>query len=198
MLSELAPVKDDKSIIETLVYLNYNSGDFVSCRIRQIVNEINFVSEQEKKIAKLSEYLKELNQLQAKQNAVLKPSALSAKEQITKWIIEEIHYLETKNRLLSVAPVIRNDKVPSDDDKLHFSVSVHVLGILARAAHDSHLILNKKGTTVFKNISKYCRTIQAKSPGAGSLDRKSHEAERSQKEKAILVLQEMIKRIFEY
>lgn len=188
----------DDGIIETLVYLNYNTGDFVSYRLKKIVNSINLIPEQEKKIAKLSEYLKELNQVQAKQNAVLKPSALSAKEQITKWIIEEIHYLETKNRLLSIAPVIKDDKMLSEDEKLHFSVSVHVLGILTRAAHESKLILNRDGTKVFENVSKYCRTKQASNPSAGSMDRKSHEAERSHKEKAINVLQEMIRRIYEY
>jgi hypothetical protein len=123
---------------------------------------------------------------------------VSIKDVICGWINEELHYLETKHRLLSVAPVIKDEQLLSDDEKLHFSVSVHVLGILARAAHDSKLLLNKNGTVVFKNVSKYCRTLQTKSPGAGSMDRKSHEAERGHKEKAVNVLQEMIKWVHGY
>ncbi|MEP7375963.1 MAG: hypothetical protein ABI675_21385 [Chitinophagaceae bacterium] len=189
---------NDKGIIRTLVYLNFNTGDFISYCLAKIVDAINVLPEQKDKIEKLLQYRKEYYQLQVKPGVALKPGCVSVKELVCTWINEEIHYLETKYRLLSVAPVIKDDKLLSDEEKLHFSVSVHVLGILARAAHDSKLLLNKKGTSVFKNVAKYCRTLQAKNPGAGSMDRKSHVAERGHKEKAINVLQDMIKWVHGY
>lgn len=188
----------ENDIIKLLVYLNFNNGDFASYCLSKIVDVINVLPEQKDKIERLLQYRKENNQLQVKPGVALKPGCVSVKEVVGSWINEEIHYLETKHRLLSVAPVIKDDQLLSDDEKLHFSVSVHVVGILARAAHDSKLLLNKNGTTVFKNVSRYCRTLQAKTPGAGSMDRKSHEAERGHKEKAVNVLQEMIKWVHGY
>lgn len=152
----------NKTIIRLMVYLNFNNGDFISYCLTNIVDVINIIPEQKERIARLLQFRKEYNQMQVKPGVMLKLNCDTLKEQVSKWITEEIHYLDTKQRLLSVAPVIKDDQLLSDEERLHFSVSVHVLGILGRAAHDSKLILNKHGTTVFKNISKYCRTIQAK------------------------------------
>jgi hypothetical protein len=190
--------KISRKIVGLLIYLNYNTGEFVSFCLAKIVDTINALTNQKERIAKLIECRKFFRQMRVRPGIGFRLLAETAKEQICGWINEEIHYLEEKHPLLSVAPLIKDDDIIRDEEKLHFSVSVHVLGILARAAHDSKLILNKEGTTVFENISKYCSTIKTKSPSAGSMDRKSHEAERSQKEKAILVLQEMIGRIMEY
>jgi hypothetical protein len=196
-------VRDDdkdinKKVIGSLLYLNFNNGGFVSYCLTNIANTINALPEQKQRIARLLAYKKRFNQLRMKQGIGLKVNHESVRDRISKWINEEIHYTETKQRLLSVAPTIKDDEMLSDEDRLHFSVSVHVLGILARAAHESKLLLNKNGTAVFRSVAKYCRTVQAKNPGAGSMDRKSHEAERGHKEKAINVLQEMIKRIYGY
>jgi hypothetical protein len=149
----------NKKIIGALLYLNFNNGGFASYCLTSIVNTVNALPEQKQKITRLLAYKKRFNQLRMKQGIALRANHESVKDQISKWINEEIHYTETKQQLLSIAPTIKDDEMLSDEDRLHFSVSVHVLGILARAAHESKLLLNKNGTAVFRNVAKYCRTV---------------------------------------
>jgi len=185
------------SLPDLLLSMNFNTGNFISYVIADVVDIINALSSQEEKTERLLRWRKEINQVSVKPGVILNPNCVSVKEQLNSWITEEIHYLETKQRLLSVAPVIKDDLL-ADEEKLHFSVSVNVLSIFVRAAHDSALLLNKRGTLIFKNISKYCRTIQASNLSSESMDKKSHVAERAHKEKAILALQEMIKFVHTY
>ncbi len=183
----------EQKLLKLLVYLNFNNGEYASYCLSKIVDVINALPEQKDKIEKLLHYRKEYNQLQLKPGVSLKPALITIKEQVCSWINEEIHYLETKFRLLSVAPVLKDSPLPTDEERLHFSVSVHVLGILARAAHDSKLVMNPHGSVVYRALSKHSSSLQSKKPSAKSLEKKSYEAERAHKEKAILVLQEMIK-----
>jgi hypothetical protein len=181
-----------------LVSMNFNSCTLVSQWIGEMVNMLNSLPETKDRTAQLSKWQKEINQIPVKPNVALKPNCVSLRDQLSQWITEEIQYLETRQRLLSVAPSFKASSTVNDEEKLQFSVSVNVLAILIRAAHESKLILNKHGTTVFNTVSKFSSTVQTKNPGAKSMDKKSHDPERSHKAKAISALQDMIRLIQDY
>jgi len=183
---------------DLLVSLNFNSCPLVSQWVGEMVNTLNSLLETKDRTAQLSKWQKELNQIPVKPNVALKPNCVSLRDQLNQWITEEIQYLETRQRLLSVAPSFKASTTVNDEEKLQFSVSVNVLAILVRAAHESKLILNKHGTTVFNTVSKFSSTVQTKNPGAKSMDKKSHDPERSHKAKAINALQDMIRLIQDY
>lgn len=183
---------------DLLVSMNFNSCPLVSQWIGDMVNTLNGIGETKDRTAQLSKWQKEINQIPVKPNIALKPNCASMRDQLSQWITEEIQYLETRQRLLSVAPGFKPRTSINDEEKLNFSVSVNVLAILVRAAHESKLILNKHGTTVFNTVSKFSSTLQTKNPGAKSMDKKSHDPERSHKTKAINALQDMIRLIQDY
>jgi len=183
---------------DLLVSMNFNSCALVSQWIGEMVDTLNSLPETKDRTAQLSKWQKEINQIPVKPNIALKPNCVSLRDQLSQWIAEEIQYLETRQRLLSVAPSFKASSTANDEEKLQFSVSVNVLAILVRAAHESRLILNKHGTTVFNTVSKFSSTLQTKNPGAKSMDKKSHDPERSHKAKAITALQDMIRLIQDY
>lgn len=93
---------------------------------------------------------------------------------------------------------VRNEGIKTIEEKLHLSISVDVLTIIARAAKDSKLIVNKQNREIYQNISSYVRTKNADNLSINSMIKKSYVAERGSKEKAIDILHEMIKKIHEY
>ncbi len=198
VLRNLTACEAISEVKDLLVSMNFNSCPLVSQWIGEMVNTLNGIGETKDKTAQLSKWQKEINQIPVKPNIVLKPNCVSLRDQLSQWITEEIQYLETRQRLLSVAPPFKANSTVNDKEKLHFSVSVNVLAILVRAAHESKLILNKHGTTVFNTVSKFSSTLQTKNPGAKSMDKKSHDPERSHKAKAINALQDMIRLIQDY
>ena len=96
--------------------------------------------------------LKDFKQMQENSAVAFKPSSASVKAQLTEWISEEISYLETKNRLLSVMPALKDAPTLPENEKLTVSVSVDVLALFPRAAKDSKFILNKNMTDMFKYL----------------------------------------------
>ena len=111
------------------------------------------------------------------------------------WVNEEILFLEQKLKLFSAEPVLKNDVLIADEEKLYLSVSVDFTTLLARAVKDSKLILNKQMAGMFRNIARFCRTKNSENPSPGSMLNKSYVAERSTKEAAIDILHETIKKI---
>jgi hypothetical protein len=188
----------DKEMMELLIYKNFNCSSFISFCINEIVNKINSIPEHNDKIDQLGYSLKQINQMQVKPCFAFKHNNESVKEQVATWINEEIFYFEQKHRLLSVVPLLKDDAIIIEEHKLHLSVSVDVLTLLARSAKDSKLILNKQMTGMFRNISRFCRTKNAENPSATSMLNKSYVAERSNKKAAIDILHEMIKNINRY
>ena len=191
-------IEANKELSELLVYMNLNSSEFINYLVHTIINAINSLDEQALKIEKLTFYLKDFKQIQEKPGVAFNSAALTVKEQVTEWIKEEIVYYETKSRLVSVMPALKNDESILDSEKLIVSVSVEVLAILARAGKDSKFILNKHMTEMYNSISKFCRTVKAESPTGNSLRKKGYVAARSNKAIAIDILHEMIKHIHKY
>ncbi len=181
-----------------LLYVNFNSYSFVTYTINRISVEVNSVHDAEERIELLSYHLKRINQVHLKPDAALKAKVVSVKEQVATWISEELYFIEKKQRLFTVIPNLKDEPVITDEEKLHLSVSVDVLTLLARAAKDSKLIMNQQMTSMYKSISKFCRTVNTDNPSAHSMLKKGYVAERNSTQTAINLLHEMIKHLHKY
>jgi hypothetical protein len=188
----------DRDMVELFIYKNFNCARFVSFCINEIANKISLLPEDANKIDRLAFCLKQINQMQVKPGFAFKQHSESVKEQLATWMNEEMLFLEQKQRSLPIVPVLKNEVLTSDEDKLHLSVSVDVMTLLARAAKDSKLILNKQMAGMFRNIARFCRTKNSENPSPGSMLNKSYVAERHNKEAAIDILHEMIKQLNRY
>jgi len=189
---------ENKALLQLMVYLNFNYPGIVSYVIRKIVTNLNTAGSPDKKVKKLSFYLKEINQFEERKGMCYKPHCASLKEQLTKWIEAEICYHEKKIKMFSMMPDLQNEDIAFMEEKLHVSVSVEVLTLLARAAKETNFVLNKHSTEMFRHISKYFRTVNADNLSVKSMVKKSYVAGRNSKETAIDVLHEMIRRIHGY
>jgi len=188
----------NKSMIALLVYMNFNCSRFVTYCIDIMEGEVNNIPEKNGKLDKLAHCLKKINQMQEKPGVAFKQNNESVKQQVVTWINEEIYFLEHQQRLFSPVPYLKEDALITDEQKLHLSVSVDVMTLLARSAKDSRLILNKGMAGMFRNISQFCRTKNAENPSPTSMLNKSYVAERNNKKAAIDILHEMIKNINRY
>lgn len=190
--------KVNSKIAELLCYLNFNCSLFISYLITEIIANVNACESQNEKIERLAQYFKEYNQMPLKPNTAFKLKMQSIKDQLTVWISEELYFLEKKQRLLFIVPPASNEAAISDEDKIHFSTSVEILTLLARAAKDSKLILNKHNTSMYKSLVKFVRTAHTHNISPNSILKKGYVAERSAKQTAINILHEMIKHIHKY
>ncbi len=187
----------NKKLIELLYYLNFNSTLFINYLITDMIATVNLYPEVHERTEKLAQYFKDYNQLPLKPGLAYKPQLQNIKEQLTTWISEELYYLEQKQRLLFVVPLKNEAELP-DEEKIHFSTSVEVLTLLAKAAKDSKLILNQQNTLMYKSLVRFVRTARTHTISANSLLKKGYVAERSAKKTAINILHEMISHIHKY
>jgi hypothetical protein len=180
---------EEGPFIELLIFINFNSAGVASNLIGRILNKLNDIESREIKLEVLFLSLKKYNQLAQKKGMIYNCKCASLKEQIIAWIQEEINFIEKKQT---------NEVAAATKEKLHLSISVDVLSIIARAAKDSKLIINKEKSEMYKNLSTYVRTKNAENLSVNSMIKKSYVADRSSKETAIDVLHDLIKRIHGY
>lgn len=108
---------------------------------------------------------------------------------------------EEKDKASGFIPVmmlVRDHSEPDKEDKLHFNAPTAVLAMLARGAKDSGLILNRQTQGMLRTVAAFCKSKYSGKISVRSLSNHHYEATRSAKQKAIDILQEMIKRIHKY
>jgi len=187
----------DKTMIDMCILLNYNCIEAQDFLINKIRDEVNKEDTPESKINRLCFFLKEFRQLEEKPNLAFKNNCRSLKEQICTWISEEIIYHERNLQSFSSNLSAKEDALLIEE-KVQLSVSVEVFTIMVRAAKDNKLIITKHATELFKMVSKYFSSKQAKTISTHSLRNKSYVAESAAKREAIDFLHGMIKSIHEY
>jgi hypothetical protein len=186
-----------KSFLSLLLYMNFNAVKVVSFLMQEIADSTNALPEQNQRVERLAEYLKQCNQTQIKPGVSFRYNLHPLRDQLSEWIEEEMVYLEKQQRLFSVVPA-HVDEVIADKEKLQVSFSVDVFSLFIRSAKDSKMILNKEMKGIFRIVSKFVRTGKVDNPSAKSMFNKSYVADRNAKETAINLLHEMINHIRKY
>ena len=178
MIKTLEPIVESenwepKDIKIALVELNFNSNQFLWYIINEIEQIIIPLETHDEKIEKLSFYLKQVNQIQMKNNIILEPTEESIKEKITSWLLEEICYLERSNK-----PEINyqtNTGNPKEADSLviNSNVSVAKFGYILKVFVECRILSEKNLTQMLKLIAEHSTSPESKGKiGYSSLRKK--------------------------
>lgn len=145
---------EDKHAIELMVLMNYNHPEVAQFIISKMAGDIKMLETIEDKRDQLRFFLKEFNHLNERNDIAYKPSSSSLKEQMIGWISEEMIYLGKGT------PSYDNKSKQSlpNDEKLQFSLPAGALTLIARAAKENKVIMNKHHREVYKILSKYIST----------------------------------------
>jgi hypothetical protein len=195
--SESEPSTTLRSFLALLLYMNFNAVKVVSFLMQEIADSANALPEQNQRLERLADYLKQCNQTQTKPGVSFRHNIPPLKDQLSDWIEEEMVCLEKKQTRFSVIPGYA-DEVIADEEKLHLSFSIDIFSLLMRAAKDSKMFLNKELKGIFRIVSRFVRTGKVDKPSPNSMFNKSYVAERNAKEAAIDLLHEMIRNLRKY
>jgi hypothetical protein len=186
------------ALLQVLMYMNFNSSSMASYLIGEIVDTINALHEPHEKRERLAQYYKEYNQMQVKPGVAFKPRCKPLKEQLNSWLEDEMDYVEQKQRLFSVVPVMKDDFIMPDEEKMHFSTSVEVLSLFIRSCMDTKFVLNKQKTPMLKAVVKFMRTVEQENLSYKSMRNSWYTADKGNKEKLKSILMEMYKVVHRY
>jgi hypothetical protein len=190
--------ENQKQVITTLVQLNLNSPE--------VVNWIKTVLDQQIKkhhaattdVLFLRSLLKEYHAVVTNEKMALIPASVSLKSWIVEYLSGEIDYLEHKNSAeQSLIAGVQNDGT-NRLSKVLCNLSADQVALVLRAADDVNAITAKSLNAVFKTIVPFLSTAQKENPSWESMRVKSYTGEDRDKEIAIQLLAEMIRKIREY
>ncbi len=183
------------SIIESLIYVNFNSASFIKYTIDKIINDLNSAASSEKREL-LSIQLKKINQLILKPGVALHQNKPSTKERIQSWLSEELNYMEA-HQTLFIRPSPSHVAEP-EESSLHTSLSVQQLAIWIRTARDVGMITNQNQSALLKTVARIFKTPHSESISHESLRSKYYIPENGAKQAVKNLLMDMYKKVQTY
>lgn len=181
----------ENEITNFLIYLNFNSYRFLNFSTRKMNEEVQKFSSLIGKLEKLAYFKKEINQKLIKPGCALRPERLHIQQQITKWLEEEINYLEKKRHLMVMYP--QKNETNDEGFKIETSLSVPQLACLAKLLIESGVITNKKHSEVIRFLAAHFSTIKNENISSESLRSKYYTVEYSTRQ----AVSEIIKKLQE-
>lgn len=181
------------TIIQSLIYWNFNSTSLINFAIERIRHELN--TTQHEKVERLTDQLKKINLLVMKPGAALYQHKPSVKERIQSWLLEEINFIQVQQSLFIRPAPLEKD---SEDLKINTSLSVQQLALWIRAAKDTGMIINKNHTALLKTMARIFTTPHSESISAESLRIKSYANEKSAQNALKDLLMKMYKQVHNY
>jgi hypothetical protein len=162
-------LSSERSIKEVLFYFNFNDPDYISYLYKTLSTLTELQDTKQKKITVLRFEQKTINQLTTKLHVQISPYLPSLKEQVNRWIEEEIKFLETEP--YDIIPLKTEQE---QDEKLHLSLSVAKIALLIRLMIIDKVITNRVVAHVLRILVKTVTTMQRENISFGSLETKYH------------------------
>ena len=183
------PVIED--VFRLMIYLNFNSCHLTSYFIKAIANEAQEQHSVATQLEVLCHWLKITNQNHTKPSFVLKTARPSLQEQITRWLSEEINFIEKKKQLTLLMPptVAAEQKEPV---KVDTSFSVPQLAFLIRLFKEAGVITNKNQTELIRFFSRHFNSLHNQNISTESLRIKYYQIEQSTIKSVQAILDKMI------
>ena len=165
-------LESEAFIREVLFYLNFNDRDYVAYLNNKLTSLIESLPTKAEKISALRFEQKNINQTAVKLNCCLCCSMPSLKDQMNRWIEEEIKFLE--------AAVVceKPQAIDEADDKIQTSLSVAKLALLIRLMVMDKIITNRVVAPVLRIVARIFTTLQKENIAFGSLETKYHNPDR--------------------
>lgn len=194
-------VNIDITLIEFLVYMNFNSRPFMNYYTQYLSKQINYVDSVAEKIKELLLRFKEFNQMHRKPGVKLLTSESDLKKVISNWFTQEISFLKEKLHLDAISPESASSshtfgkKEPS---KVMILLSVDQIGLFLRALDSLRVLKAKSLNAVFQSITPFLSTPRQPEISWDSMRSKSYAFEEKDKQAVIKVLESVIIWIKEY
>ncbi len=187
-----------------LIYLNFNSNDYLNYLTQIIAGKINAHENINAKMDCLLFHFKEFNQMHRKVGIALHPQQVDLKEELSNWFTQEIFYLEKKLHL-SIVPLHDRtenikEKTPAENEKAKVLcvLSTDQTGLILRAADELKILIARSMNEVFKTIVPHLSTPYKENLSYDSMRSKSYAAEERDKKIAIETLEKIIEKIKNY
>jgi len=183
-----------------LFYLNFNSKSYIKLLVTTIREKIGQRSDPAQQILQLHLYHKSLRQTRPKPQTIFNPQYYDLHTVMNNWFFAEILYLKEALKLLDKKDNDFSAKPPPLDkrDKILCNMSADQIGLILRAADESKIISARSMNAVFKSIVPHLSTPNKADLSYMSARTKTYNVEERDREIAISLLQQMIRRIEDY
>ena len=187
------------ALVELLVYLNFNSRNFMSYYTQHLSRRIGQVQPAEEKIHQLLLHFKQFNQMHRKPGVRLSQADSDIKKFISNWFTQEIGYLKEQSQSgISPAPLPAKPEADSGSMKILVLLSVDQIGLFLRALDSLRIIKARSMNAVFSQIVPFLSTPRKTEISWDSMRSKSYSFEEKDKQTVIKLLESVITWIKEY
>lgn len=177
----LASQCDSERLKQFLLTMNHNSEPFVENCIDQVKAQLDGTESVVDQIELLAKYLKEVNQIQPRQNLSYNPEARNVTDWLAHWLLEEIQYLERKRNLTSKGAVTE-DAAIKKEFKMELDMSVSQLACLVKSFVDTGIIQNKNISELIRFLAKFVKTKRSENISYESFRMKYYNVESNTKD----------------
>jgi hypothetical protein len=159
MLKDIEPLIisgkiDPKSLIITLIGLNFNSRQFMWYLTQEIEHAVMPLETHSEKVDKLTWYLKQFNQTHVRSDIIFEKNQEPIKERIINWILEEVGYLERNMR--AEQGLINSGKELTDTEILfETTLSVPQLAYFFKVMLESKILKERNITQMLRFIAEH-------------------------------------------
>jgi hypothetical protein len=163
------------SIINQLLYLNFNATKFLNYYTRRIIRQMEEDTSLASQLEQLVYHRKLINQLQLKPGFAFKTNyALDIQKQITNWITEEINYIEESRKYkLIILPAKEEEEQPKF--KISTSLSVPQLTLLFKLLVENNLIKVRNVSHLVKFLANNFTSLRNETISVNSLRNKYYD-----------------------
>lgn len=188
---------------EVLIYMNFNSVEYINYLISIIKKRIGNLITPEEKSKQLYLLHKSFNQLYKKPGAAYNQNFHSIELLLNNWFTQELEYLE-KIRVTETTAIMTSSSLPKTGQlqmrkqKILCMLSSDQIGLILRAAEELRILAAKSMNELFKTIVPWLSTAAREDLSYDGMRSKSYVAEERDKRLAMEALEQIIRRIKEY
>ncbi|WP_133525783.1 hypothetical protein [Flavobacterium sp. 245] len=198
--------KTHVSLIELLIYMNFNSKIFINYYTQKISRKIDEPQQIPDKMECLLFYFKEFSQITIREDIALHSNYQNLKKILREWFEQEIIFQEKKQQLtktvsLTSSAIIKPPEpstIAKKNERVVCQLSTDQTALILRASSELEILISKSMNHLFKTIVPFLSTPNKDILSYDSMRSKAYSAEDRDKEIAIATLEKMIKKIKEY
>lgn len=173
-LQQLAPGCTAEQLDEVLVYMNFNSKNYVEYKLQQLADTIAVIPSIQQQLTKKKWLLKMNKQRQENVGFVFNRSSPSLKVQISEWLMLESEYLEHKVRDPEGMD-LTEDAAKWRHFKVKLKLSVSELAFLLRVMMEHGVIQHANKSEIIDFFAGYFSSVNQPVISAESLRKKMYD-----------------------
>jgi hypothetical protein len=186
---------------ELLVYMNFNSTAFINHYTVKIYEELENIALVSERMERLIQLSKGFSKLYSNKNVTLYPRSENLKTVLNRWFLVQIDALQhTSNE--NVIPLGKGPfavpQITGNTTKLTCILSSDQIGLILRGADELQVVKARSMSAVFRAIVPHLSTPNKDNLSYDAMRSKSYNAEEKDKEAAIAVLENIIRKIRGY